>query len=120
MLLKAVLEFFYLPIFSAKVLFICACGAGKRSTNIIMIVFSSHLGIAAVALIALLHIFGVILPGIYGKIAKYINICLHIPLGAFLVYLGSPIEEGVLIYMGSLFLYLLLGYINSHRGEGER
>ena len=76
-----------------------------------MTVFSSIWGILAVSLIFLLHILGAFLPGIYGKIGKYVNIGLHIPLTALLVCLGAPIEEGALIYLGSLFLYILLGYI---------
>lgn len=83
-----------------------------------MTVFSSVWGILAISLIFLLHILSAVLPGIYGKIGKYVNIGLHIPLTALLVYLGAPIEEGAFIYLGSLFLYILFEYIR-FRAERE-
>lgn len=85
-----------------------------------MTVFSSIYGIIAVSLIFLMHILGRLLPGIYGKAARYINIILHIPLGLLVVFLGAPIEEGVLLYMGSLFCYLLLWTVCRRAGKEEK
>lgn len=75
-----------------------------------MTIFSSIWGISAILSIILLHVLGAICSGIFGKICKYVNIALHIPLAALFVCLRAPMSEGVAVYLGSLFLYMLLSY----------
>jgi cellulose synthase/poly-beta-1,6-N-acetylglucosamine synthase-like glycosyltransferase len=52
-----------------------------------------------------------VLPRIYGKIAGFVNIALHIVLFASLLLNNSKMQDVALAYMISVFLYVLVSLI---------
>ena len=78
------------------------------------------LGAVIFPLMVILHIVTLFLRGNYAKILGFVNIVLHIFLLFPLLYIGAPIEETVLIYMISLFVYTASRFVLCRIGGKER
>ena len=76
--------------------------------------------LALLAIVAL-HITSLLVKSIYGKIALYINITLHIDLFILLIFLGASMGEIALAFMISVFVYTLAALIvYKFEGRGEK
>jgi hypothetical protein len=58
------------------------------------------------AVIIILHVLSFALRELYGKIAVFVNIALHIALFILLLFLEASMEEIAFAYILSLFVYL--------------
>lgn len=77
-----------------------------------MTVLSQPLGLAAFALLVLLHALSVFLPQAVGRPLAYVNLALHACFAPLILFLQAQasapsIEEAVMLYMASLFAYTL-------------
>jgi len=72
-----------------------------------MTVFENTAALIIACAIILLHIITCILESRISKILKYVNIALHIGLIFPMIFGGMPIDEAVLLYMISIFVYTL-------------
>ena len=76
-----------------------------------MIIFKTPIILLMLALLIGLHIASLLVKEKLGKILTYVNIGLHILLLPLLLIQKFTIEEGVLVYMISIFAYTLASYI---------
>ena len=86
-----------------------------------MILLESTASIIILGVALLLHIGTQFACGIIEKTLAFVNIALHIALIGALLYDGVPIDEAVLAYTASVFVYTLLSYVrhllSENRGE---
>lgn len=78
-----------------------------------MTVFLSLPVLLGLAIILVLHILSQRLSELYGKIALFVNIALHIAMFVVLAFLGASADEVVLFFMCSVFLYTLVALIKA-------
>ena len=76
-----------------------------------MLLFSTPIVLAALALILALHALVAVLPELASKILSYVNIGLHIVLIFPLIYYKFSFEEAVLVYMISLTFNTFLAFL---------
>ena len=76
-----------------------------------MIIFKTPVILLALAVLIGLHIASLLVSEKLGKMLTYVNIGLHILLLPLLLIQKFTIEEGVLVYMISIFAYTLASYI---------
>ena len=84
-----------------------------------MIIFKTPIILLMLALLIGLHIASLLVKEKLGKILTYVNIGLHILLLPLLLIQKFTIEEGVLVYMISIFAYTLASYIVYKVSEGK-
>ena len=70
-----------------------------------MKIFSAPAALAALGVCIILHVAAVCIPERASRILNYVNIGLHVVLVAVLAISGLTIEESVLAYLISLFVY---------------
>ena len=72
-----------------------------------MTLFESPLAIAVFSVMLLIHLTALIkMPDIVGKILNYVNLLIHASYVMLLAYYKFSIEEGTLLYMISILVYL--------------
>ena len=76
-----------------------------------MTLFTNIWAVIILSVICVLHFVGFVLSGIYGKIAVFVNIALHISLLFPLLILGAKMQDVTLAYMISVFVYVLFALI---------
>ena len=76
-----------------------------------MIIFKTPVILLALAVLIGLHIASLLVSEKLGKMLTYVNIGLHILLLPLLLIEKFTIEEGVLVYMISIFAYTLASYM---------
>ncbi len=85
-----------------------------------MQIFSQPLPLILWIALAAMHFILPILPGIWQRIAKYINIYLHIVLYFLLIFCRIPLDEVVLLFLLSFLFYLLSALLwQKCRGKGR-
>ena len=84
-----------------------------------MIIFTSALSLISLGVVCGVHIASRLAPGILSKILDVVNVCLHIALIFVLMIEEIPIEESVLCYMISVFVYTLCSFL-AHRLHGNK
>ena len=76
-----------------------------------MLIFKSALSLISLGVLCGMHIASRLATGILSKILAVVNICLHIVLLFVLMVENIPIEESVLCYMISVFVYTLTFFV---------
>ena len=76
-----------------------------------MELFTNLYAMAALGVCVLLHILCAILPDAVARILNYINIGVHAASVVAFAFFGLKIEEAVLLYLISIFVYSLAQYI---------
>ena len=76
-----------------------------------MQVFESPLVLCMICAMIILHIISYFTHGIVPKILTYVNIALHIALIYPLISYGFKIDESVLLYMISFFVFVLVRFV---------
>ena len=85
-----------------------------------MIIFQSTYALIITVVVISLHIVTAFSKSLPFKILNYVNIGLHIALFLTLILENVPIDEAVMVYMLSVFVYLAARLVRiSTRGEGE-
>lgn len=85
-----------------------------------MIFYTSPWAMAALSLIVGIHTLCPHIRGVFLKIAMYVNIGLHLLLVGVLLLLGAELAELVVLFVGSLALYLGFFYVASVFEKRER
>ena len=67
-----------------------------------------------------LHLLVALLPGKVATVLSYVNILWHVALVVLLSFMGKTIEQAVLIYLISLFVYTLLELLRYHLFDKAR
>ncbi len=76
-----------------------------------MELFTNLYAMAALGVCVLLHILCAILPDTAARILNYVNIGVHAASVVAFAFFGLKIEEAVLLYLISIFVYSLSQYI---------
>ena len=85
-----------------------------------MIIFQSVYALIVTAVVISLHIVTAFSKPMLAKILNYVNISLHIVLFLTLILENVPIDEAVMVYMFSIFVYLSARFVRiGGRGEGN-
>ena len=82
-----------------------------------MFLFETPLVLLALTLLIGLHVGILFMPDMIAKIMNYVNIGLHIAILPLMLTYRYTIEEGVLVYMISVFSYSLASYIKYTRSK---
>ena len=72
-----------------------------------MKLLSSTPVLVALGVCVILHVLSCLLRGRASRVLSYINIAMHIALVILSAFASLPIEEAVLVYLFSLFVYTL-------------
>ena len=80
-----------------------------------MILFETPLVLVTLLVLIGLHIGILFMPEVLAKIMTYVNIGLHIAILPLMLMYQYTIEEGVLVYMISVFSYTLASFIKYER-----
>ncbi|MBE6634434.1 MAG: hypothetical protein E7620_08870 [Ruminococcaceae bacterium] len=75
-----------------------------------MIIFTNPLLLAAIIVACVLHGLAIFLPGILSKVINYVNIGLHIASLALLMWQRAEVDEALLFYVVSIFVYTALAF----------
>lgn len=78
-----------------------------------MIFYTSPWAMAIISLIVGIHAVCPHVRGVFLKIAMSVNICLHLALVGTLLLIGSQLIELVILFMGTLALYLGFFYLSA-------
>ena len=76
-----------------------------------MIIFTTPLLLYALITMCAIHVITSIVPGIVAKILNYVNLVLHIVTLYLLMYAGAKVNEALLLYMISMFIYSLVSFV---------
>ena len=76
-----------------------------------MIIFENTWALVFIGIILLLHVLSAFVRGACATVLCIINIALHIALLAILIIGATPLEESVLAYMLSVFVYTLVRFV---------
>ena len=76
-----------------------------------MVLFGSLPCIAVFILIIALHVLSRIFSGKLSLVFLFLNIALHVLIAPLLLLVGAPFSEITLVYMVSLFVFLLSIYV---------
>ena len=76
-----------------------------------MIIFESPLSLILSALVCVLHVSGAFVGKLAARIINVVNIIIHIALICVFLYDGVPLDEAVLVFMLSVFVYTLTRFI---------
>ena len=76
-----------------------------------MTLFTNTVAIIILGAICVLHLVTFVLPGIYSKIAGFVNIGLHIGIGFPFLIGNTEMKDATLAYMISVFVYVLFALI---------
>lgn len=80
-----------------------------------MLIFKSAPALISLGVICGMHIASRLTSGILSKILAIVNVCLHIAFIFVLMTEEIPIEESVLCYMISVFVYTLTSFaVHTH------
>ncbi len=79
-----------------------SCFGDAETGRRVMIVF---------ALLSLLHLLTVYMPGIVSRISAYLNIAAHIAAFVYFMWLKLTIYQAVLVFMASVFVYTFFNFI---------
>ena len=85
-----------------------------------MTLFTSLPAVLMLAAACFLHLPAVFMNGLLAKISVFANITLHIALFCAMVFFAIPIEEAVLAFMISLFVYTAISLLHYKMGRGTR
>ena len=85
-----------------------------------MVFYASPWACAIILLIVGIHALVPFVKGLFMRVAMTVNICLHICLVAILLLLGAELSELVVIFMGSLLLYVAFSYFGMRSLERDR
>ena len=83
-----------------------------------MLVFKTPLVLCVVCVMLALHIISYFTSDVISKILTYVNIALHIVLVYPLIHYGFTIDESVLLYMISTFVFVTARFIGARFGRG--
>ena len=70
-----------------------------------MIIFTTPMLFAALIAMCAIHIAVSFLPSLIAKILNYVNLGLHIATLVLLMYYRADVDEALLLYMVSIFVY---------------
>jgi hypothetical protein len=76
-----------------------------------MIIFTTPLLLYALIAMCAIHVITSVVPGIVAKILNYVNLVLHIATLYLLMYTGAKVNEALLLYMISMFIYSLVYFV---------
>ena len=76
-----------------------------------MTIFTNPWLLIALIAVCVLHILANFLPGILAKIVNYVNIGLHIASLGLLMWQRCNVDESLLFFMISIFVYTLVAFV---------
>lgn len=76
-----------------------------------MIIFTTPLLLYVLIAMCAIHVVTSVVPRIVAKILNYVNLILHITTLYLLMYTGAKVNEALLLYMISMFVYSLVCFV---------